>query len=204
MATTVVTWMRVRTVQIIQIQTVQIIHTQVTAAMKRMELRMVEHGEKLDRTIALLQQGQLSQRPGDLIDWADIAIDPDTGFVGARRTEIRSPPQHAYSHAPPRAGALSATLLSADCPDFIPRTAAVAALAGRGGFGTVYLGLWTQNVVAVKKLDVAGGGVIDPRTAKKARGGGIGIDSFPAGLPACRLLLFSTTVASPPNPSLAR
>ena len=54
------------------------------ASLGRMEATLAQHNEKLDRTLSLLQRGQLRDRPADLLDWADLAVDEDSPVgVGA-------------------------------------------------------------------------------------------------------------------------
>ena len=50
---------------------------EVLASLDRMQSAIAKHNEKLDQTIALLQRGQLKQRPADLLDWADLAVDTE-------------------------------------------------------------------------------------------------------------------------------
>ena len=50
---------------------------EVTASLGRMEAQLALHNEKLDRTLSLLQRGQLKERPDDLMDWADLDVKSD-------------------------------------------------------------------------------------------------------------------------------
>ena len=52
--------------------------TQVLASLGRMEAALAAHNEKLDATLALLQRGQLKERPADLLDWADLEVGTDS------------------------------------------------------------------------------------------------------------------------------